>query len=323
LRLERNDSRRRTRIQLFAGAHGRLREKPALDDVFGIKRENLEVRRGRAKVVVELGKTQFETVFREPVVAANDIGEETYRCHGYHDDGSQAFFEHPYGSGKAVYLNADLYSYMDMRRRGQERRVRELFAKLLVSVNHLFPPFPVKRQYGSAAGRMEVTRLRDGNTWYYGVLPAFDVDDKAPRPVILPFPEGRHVYDVRAHKYLGPGGPIEDTLYPGRPAMYAALPYPVDGLTVRAPREVRRGEPVEIPIVVAARTDDMGPHAVRVEVSLPGGRQAEYLARTLYLSAGEGTFSFVPALNSPKGRWHVSAVEAVSGTDASAHFDVR
>jgi len=305
--------------------HGRLREKPALDDVFGIKRENLEVRRGRAKVVVNIrGGAQFETLFREPV-ACSGLEEEV---RGYHDDGTQAFFVHPYGGGLAVYLNADLYSYIDMRRRGQERRTRELFTELLderhyASVNRLLPPFRVKHRYGPAAGRMEVTRLRDGDTWYYGVLPAFDVDDFAPRPVILPFPEGRHVYDVRAHKYLGNGGPIEDILYPGRPAMYAALPYQVDGLTVRAPREVRRGEPVKIRIAVAAHTDDMGPHAVRVEVSLPDGREVEYLARTLYLPAGKGAFSFVPALNSPKGRWHVSAVEAVSGAGASADFDVR
>jgi len=187
----------------------------------------------------------------------------------------------------------------------------------------MFPPFEVKRRYGSAAGRIEVTRLRDGDTWYYGVLPGFAVDDKAPRPITLPFSEGTHVYDVRERKYMGPGGPIEGTLYPGRPKMYAALPYPVAGLTVGAPQVARRGEPVEVTISVTAKTDKMGPHAVRVEVSLPDGRKSEYLARTLYLPKGAGLFSFVPALNSPAGRWAVSAVEAVSGKRASAHFDVR
>ncbi len=473
--------------------HGRLREKPALDDVFGIKRESLGVRRGRAKVVVDVGGgAQFETLFHDPV--ASDGAE----VRAYHDDGTPAFFAHHYSGGsndafgwyrlrlktpaafagkklylvfealdedayiyvngtkvfehscastglvpdviwktpfacdvsdflrpgeedllavgvynrvgmggiyepaylvgvdseldlqtlqerarrgadavllsswrfaldegkhgmdekwyatdfndaawvpmrtdlhtgwqgqgfsggQTIYLNADLYNYLDMRRHSQERQIRELFAELIANVsqgsaNRLLPPFQVKHQYGSTAGRMEVTQLRDGDTWYYGVLPAFAVDDKAPRPVILPFAEGRHIYDVRAHKYIGNGGPIEDTLYPGQPKMYAVLPYPVDGLTVRAPREVRRGELVKINIAVAAHTEEMGPHAVRVEVSLPDGRQAEYLARTLYLRAGKGTFSFVPALNSPNGRWHVSAVEAVSGAGASADFDVR
>ena len=67
----------------------------------------------------------------------------------------------------------------------------------------------------------------------------------------------------------------------------------------------------------------MGPHAVRIEVSLPDGRPVEYLARTLYLPEGEGIYSFVPALNSPAGRWTVNAVEAVSGKQASTHFEVQ
>jgi len=308
--------------------HGRIRLAPALDDVFGIKRESLEVKRGRATLVADIaGGVQFETMFHDPVARASA------EARAYHDDGTPALFMHPHGSGQAVYLNTDLYGYIDLRRRGQERRLREAFATLLVETNHLFPPFRVRHRHGSAAGRMEVTRLNDGNTSYDGVLPAFDVDDKAPRPVVLPFPEGTHVYDVRAQnqnqnqqrkkKYLGEGGPIEAVVYAGRPEMYAALPYRVEGLTVRERGGARRGEPVQITIDVLAKTDDMGPHAVRVEVSLPDGRKPEYLARTLYLPEGKGVFSFVPALNSPAGRWSVCAVEAVSGGQASAGFDIR
>ena len=298
--------------------HGRLRERPALVDVFGIKRKGPEVRRERGTLVADIGGgVRFESIFHDAVAAD---GAEALACH---DDGTAAFFVHPHGAGQAVYLNTDLYGYVDLRRCGQERRLREVFAALLVRTNHLFPPFQVKQRYGSAAGRMAVTRLVDGDTRYYGVLPAFDVEDKAPRPVILPFARGMHVYDVREQEYLGPGGPIEDTLHVGRPEMYAALPYPVEGLSVRAPQEASRGEPVEISIAVAAGIEEMGPHAVRVAVSLPDGRQPEYLGRTLYLPKGEGRYAFVPALNSPVGRWSVSAVEVVSGKRASARFHVR
>ena len=101
------------------------------------------------------------------------------------------------------------------------------------------------------------------------------------------------------------------------------LPYAVEELSIAAPMAAERGEPVDIRINVAAQTHDIGPHAVRVEVNLPDGRKVEYLGRTLYLPKGDGGFSFVPALNSPAGRWSVSATEAVSGKRATTHFEVR
>ena len=154
-------------------------------------------------------------------------------------------------------------------------------------------------------------------------MPAFDVDDKTPRQIVLPLPEATHVYDVRAQKYLGHGGPIESTVYPGKPQMYAALPYAVESLSLSSPETATRGEAVEMRIAVHAAAGHMGPHAVRVEVSVPDGRKCEYLARTLYLPKAEGIYSFVPALNSPTGPWSVSVVEAVSGKAASAQVDVR
>ena len=259
-------------------------------------------------------------MFRESVVRAG-AGAEAL---AYHDDGTQAFFLNRHGSGgAAVYLNADVYSYIDLRRLGQGRRMRKMFAALFTRTdcrnphNRLLPTFPVNNWFG-----MEMTWLRDGDTSYYGVLPAYDVDNRAPRPVTLPFPDRTHVYDVRARKYLGPGGPINDTLYPGKPKMYAALPYEISGPSVNAPPEASPGEPVELTIAVSADTNQLGPHAVRVEVTLPDGRHPEYLSRTLYLPNGQATWSFVPALNSPTGRWTVTAVEAVSGIQASAHVNV-
>jgi hypothetical protein len=468
--------------------HGKIREKPALDDLFGIKRRNLQVHRRRAPLLADLsGGVRFESVFHDPVTS------EGAESRAYHDDGTEAFFVHHhaggdtdafgwyrlrlktplkfegkklflvfeavdedahiyidgakvfehsctstgltpeaiwnktfafevsrflhpgdvsllavgvynrhgmggihkpvhlvaadteldlprlqdqvrrgtnvmslpdwrfaldedghgmdekwyavdfdagawspmradlytgwqgqgFSGGKVVYLNTDLYGYIDLRRRGQERGLRELFTELIAGINDLHPPFRVRHRYGSGAGQAEVAILNDGDTRYYGVLPAFNVDDKSPRPVVLPFPNDMHVYNVRSQQYMGPGGPIKTTLYPGRPQMYAALPYKVTGLSVDAPPSARRGVPFEISIHVAAGTSHRGPHAVRVEVRTPDKRTPEYLSPTLYLPNGQANWSFVPALNSPTGHWTVCAVEAVSGIEASARFHVQ
>lgn len=298
-------------------SHGRIRPQPALDDLFGIQRENLEVRRGRARLVADIaGGVQFETMFHDPVT------RDTAEARAYHDDGTPAFFTHPHGAGQAVYLNTDLYGYIGLRRSGQERRLREAFATLLVQTNHLYPPFQIKHPDGSAAGRVEVTQFTDGRVRYYGVLPAFDVDDRKPRDVVLPFPARTHVYDVRTQQYLGSGGPTNATINPGQARMYAALPYVVDSLTIGAPQQATQGEPVEIAISVVAQTDDMGPHAIHVEVSDPHGHQQEHLTRTVYLPRGTGYFSFVPAFNSPTGHWAITAAEVVSGKQVTAQFHI-
>lgn len=301
--------------------HGRLREKPALDDVFGIRRESLEVRRERNMFTANYERTsaQFQSVFHDPV--AIDSAESF----AYHDDGTPGYLINYTLGGKALYLNTDLYSYIDLRGHGSERNVRKLLTAFLTVRDHLtmFSPFQIKLRPGHVAGRVEVTRFADGDTRYYGVLPAFDVDDKTPRPVTLPFPDGGHVYDVRAQKYLGASGPIADTLHPGQPEMYAVLPYKVAGLSIDTTQDATRDEKVEIRVAVAATTDNVGPHAVHLEVSLPDGRKPEYLAQTLYLPEGEAVYTFVPALNSPAGQWSVSAVEAVSGKQATVDFDVH
>ena len=49
------------------------------------------------------------------------------------------------------------------------------------------------------------------------------------------------VHVVRTQKNLGVRRPIEDTLHPGQPEMYAVLPYKVSCLSIHAPESANRG----------------------------------------------------------------------------------
>ena len=62
--------------------------------MFGIKRESLEVRRGRGTVVADIaGGVRFESVFHDPVAA------DGASAGAYHDDGTPALFTHHYSGG--------------------------------------------------------------------------------------------------------------------------------------------------------------------------------------------------------------------------------
>ena len=67
--------------------HGRMRETPALDNVFGIRRKSLEIRRGRGTFAAnyQRASAKFQSVFHDPVVL-----DGTAEAWGYHDDGTVA-----------------------------------------------------------------------------------------------------------------------------------------------------------------------------------------------------------------------------------------
>ena len=307
--------------------HGKARPTGALDDVFGIKRVNLAVTRKRQTVVFNRTDTgmggKLQSVFHESIV-----GDEAGSW-GYHDDGAAALFVNFREGGiKAIYLNFDLYAYEQMRREGVEHDVRKTLRYVMMSAwgstgSFIKAPFVPENKRGHLLAATRVTRFRDGNTWYFGVLPDFYIFDKSPIQAALPFPRGQHVYDVRGRRYLGPGGVIRDDLERGRPAMYAALPYKVAGLSVSCRPRANRGEPVEVEIQVAGDGGRSGPHAVRVEVVHPDGFVPEYWPRTIYLPEGRGTFAFTPALNAPAGTWHVRATDAVSGMVGADQVRIR
>ncbi len=176
---------------------------------------------------------------------------------------------------------------------------------------------------GHPVGQIEVTRFRDGDTLYFGVLPDYAVDDKRPKEVDVPFPRHRHVYDVRARRYLGEGGVIPDVLEPGQPKMYAAFRYKVTGVLAECPVDVQRGHQADVKIRVRGSGEMVGPHAVRIEVALPDGTRPEYLARTVYLPEGRGSYSLTPALNTPKGDWRIMMTECASGVQGSRIIRIR
>jgi hypothetical protein len=157
-----------------------------------------------------------------------------------------------------------------------------------------------------------------------GLIRDFITDDHRSFEVTVPLDSRAYVYDVRRQALLGHTDHAAATLLPGETLLFAACPYPVDGLEIRAPDAVHPGE--EIAFDLAVVSDRPGPiqgHAVRVTVSGPDGAERPYLTRNLYLAGGKGAYTLPVALNAAPGTWTFAAREALSGKDATQHFEVR
>lgn len=307
--------------------HGKLRKTGVLDDLFGIRRVDLEVTRRPQTVVFNTTDSgrggQMRSTFHDRIVA------EDATPWGNHDDGAPALIARfDSGALRTAYLNFDLYAYEQMRREGDEHDVREAFRMLLMNpwltaVPHVQARFVPEHEHGHPIGGLRVTRFRDAGAHYYGVLPDYYIYDKAPVIAALPFPADTHVYNVRGQRYLGPSGVIHDRIERGRAAMYAALPYKVGGVKLACTTKAVRNEPIHVEIKVTSINAKRGPHAVRVEVVHPDTTAPEYWPRTLYLPEGRGTFIFTTALNAPTGMWRVRATESVSGMTVEVGVKIK
>ena len=302
--------------------HGRIRKFFPLDEVFGIKRDNVQVVRKQQKVALDhrnYVKAELATTFRDSIVV------DSARVCGYHEDGSPAFLLNKYFKGNAIYLNFDLYSYSKQRKKGFERDVRESFRSILMKLTSIETPQPVARsKSGSFLGATECVRWVDGQTTYVGLIPDYRVFDQRSESMTVQFPEKTHVYDIRKKRYLGNNRVISDSLEPGMAKFYAALPYKVSSLSLAGPEKVALGQRVRIKINVKGTSEKVGPHSVRIKVVFsPDGTKPEYLAKTIYLPNGIGEYSFVPALNTPAGTWKIYAVECFSGKKAEIDIKVK
>jgi hypothetical protein len=68
-----------------------------------------------------------------------------------------------------------------------------------------------------------------------------------------------------------------------------------------------------------------GDHAVRLQLSQPDGREAEWFGRYAYAIVGRkgATYDVPIAFNDPPGRWRLVATELFSGRVTEAAFTVR
>lgn len=137
-------------------------------------------------------------------------------------------------------------------------------------------------------------------------------------PAVMSLGEPRHIYDVRRGRYLGYEKRVEWPLQPGRPELFALLPYEVTSVTLAAPGEVQPGDGLDLRVQVKDEGSLVGNHVVHVELADPGGRVLEADRYNFRTTGGSGLLRVQLAWNAEPGEWTVTARDSISGRSARA-----
>ena len=143
-------------------------------------------------------------------------------------------------------------------------------------------------------------------------------------PAKIAFPEGRHVYDLRAGRYLGKVREVATSLRWGRANFFLALPYAITGITVKLSSATPLpGEALEATVRLGVPATTQARHAVYVEVIDPAGQPVLWGRHVVLLNGGAGRVRIPVAYNDQPGTWRVRATELFSGRSHEATWAVR
>ena len=133
-----------------------------------------------------------------------------------------------------------------------------------------------------------------------------------------------HLYDLRAHKYLGQIDTVKQEFKPGEMHVYALLDYKVQGLQATlSASQAKRGDHIRLVCKVtteSGKSTDL--HALRVSVTGPDGNVLPAYRKVLLAPNGQAELDIPLALNEPLGKHGISVLDVISGSQATTTFAV-
>ena len=135
--------------------------------------------------------------------------------------------------------------------------------------------------------------------------------------------EAGHVYDVRRGKYLGRSKKVSVAAPRGGAAVYASLPYEVEGVEVTTLDVGRPGQRLPLSVIVKAKGANAGAHVVHVEFGLLGKTGLRHYAQDVVCQGGQGA-TFIPlAINEQPGIYELNVRDVLSGVTSEARVVVE
>ncbi|MGC9317128.1 MAG: beta-galactosidase trimerization domain-containing protein, partial [Armatimonadota bacterium] len=298
--------------------HCTPRPSGALDELFGVRRENVDpmARRpeGMAAFDEALGECDATSVSFETLGGDTGLSLTTGRALG-EAAGQPALIVNEVGEGRAVLLNLFFDSYLRRREAGAGEPLRELVAETL----KLAGVRPAIEFDVTGDHHLYIARFQAGEAEFVGALR--DTADGRSE-VRLTFQGQPHVYEARSGSYLGARQTVEEVFGPGQCRLYSLLPYRVEGLNVRLrDADVAPGDTVEALVSVDGPAEaDL--HVFRLEVTDPSGRMLDHYGRQLTAPRGIASAEFRLALDDAPGTWTIRATDVATGVTDAAELTV-
>ncbi len=300
-----------------------------LDDLFGIQRTG----RGKAADVavtiqadlagqsldLKLGTGRVDTQVQPGAARALAMADKT-----------PLLLVNPVGAGHAVLLNLQL---LVSKPEDAPAVAARQFVRALYEAYGARSAIEFSSPDGGPLPMCETRIWNNGNARLFGLWrqmqcawfsPRGGTVAGAPVPAKITLPAAQHVYDLRAHKYLGEVARVDTALRWGRASFFLALPYPIKGTRV----ELSSAAPAAGEVLTASVRLDIPAtatekHAVWVEVTDPRGQHPLWGRQVLMLAGGAGEVQLPVAFNDLPGQWKIKATELFSGQAAEATWTVR
>ncbi|NCO38574.1 MAG: hypothetical protein COZ06_22595 [Armatimonadetes bacterium CG_4_10_14_3_um_filter_66_18] len=299
-----------------------------LDDLFGIRRTGrgkaldapvtLTASLGQRKLDLQLAKVKLDAEVEAAAGQALATADKT-----------PALIVNTVGKGRAILLNFQLLT--DKPEDTSTARARRLL-RFLYDAAGVRGAVSVASPKGEPLPLTETRVWQDGDALVFGLWRQMENAWFSPKggtaagkPVSarVTLPAARHLYDLRAHKYLGSVNRLDTQLRWGRASFFLASPYklgaPKIALSAQTPA---RGQTLTASLSLDIPAGTKERHSLWVEVSDPSGRRPLWGQQVVVLQGGKGQVQFHTALNDPAGKWRVKATELFSGQAAEASWAI-
>ena len=157
-----------------------------------------------------------------------------------------------------------------------------------------------------------------GRSWYVGryVFTNVTLDVRFQKPA--------HLYDLRAHKYLGQTDAVTQDFKPGEMHVYALLDYQVTGLQTTLSTPVTKpGATLRLTCQITTANGQLPDlHALRVSRTGPDGQLFPGSKKVILAPDGRSELEIPLALNEPLGTQIVTVLDVISGFQSTTTFSV-
>ena len=321
--------------------HCKMREKGALDNVFGIKRFNMR----NEPFFINGEPMRTGSV---PQIDAGDIQEAGCLLEepGVREDGSEALFlddftghvpgllMNKFGKGRAAYLNFGVDICADAPDAAQARALKKAVGEVIVMFGAK-PIMDVTREDGMPLDHVEMfgysvpgvkyfAMLRenvgaDFQMAYDGIVHGGEEGETRAEKIAVSLPVAGHIYDCLAKTYLGEGAVVETTIRPAEAKVLGVFPYEIKDLDVTVEPQ---GNVVKFAAAVKVSKGAPREHTIVLDVMDSAGVKNRLYSRNVLAKRGKASGKVEFSLEGESGIWKLCLTEAASGISKSVEVMV-